>query len=33
MRTVWERMAEVLRTEYGVESAGDAIASAARQSA
>ena len=33
MRTVWERMAELLRTEYGVVSDGDAIASAARQSA
>jgi 1-acyl-sn-glycerol-3-phosphate acyltransferase len=33
MRTVWERMAEVLRTEYGVDSEGDAIAPAARQSA
>ena len=33
MRAVWERMAEVLRTEYGVESEGDAIAPAARQSA
>ena len=32
MRTVWERMAEVLRTEYGVESEGGAIAPA-RQSA
>jgi 1-acyl-sn-glycerol-3-phosphate acyltransferase len=32
MRTVWERMAEVLRTEYGVVSDGDAIAPA-RQSA
>jgi len=33
MRTVWERMAELLRTEYGVTSEGDAIALAARQSA
>ena len=33
MRTVWERMAELLRTEYGVVSEGDAIAPAARQSA
>ena len=33
MRTVWERMAELLRTEYGVVSGGDAIAPATRQSA
>jgi 1-acyl-sn-glycerol-3-phosphate acyltransferase len=33
MRTVWERMAALLRTEYGVVSEGDAIAPAARQSA
>jgi 1-acyl-sn-glycerol-3-phosphate acyltransferase len=33
MRTVWERMAEVLRTEYGVVSEGDAIAPPRRQTA
>jgi 1-acyl-sn-glycerol-3-phosphate acyltransferase len=33
MRAVWERMADVLRTEYGVNSEGGAIAPAARQSA
>ncbi len=33
MRTVWERMAELLRTEYGVVSDGDAIALPRRQSA
>ena len=33
MRTVWERMAEVLHTEYGVISQGDAIAPPTRQSA
>lgn len=33
MRTVWERMAEVLRTEYGVVSGDDPIAPPARQSA
>jgi 1-acyl-sn-glycerol-3-phosphate acyltransferase len=33
MRTVWERMAELLRTEYGIVSEGDAIAPPARQSA
>jgi hypothetical protein len=33
MRTVWERMAEVLRTEYGVVSDGDAIAPPRRQTA
>jgi 1-acyl-sn-glycerol-3-phosphate acyltransferase len=33
MRTVWERMAELLRTEYGVVSHGDAIAPPKRHTA
>jgi hypothetical protein len=29
MRLVWDRMAALLRTEYGVESGGDAVARSA----